>query len=80
MIQLIFIHLAKVQTKEKLRKCPICGRKMEKFMFNDVLLDRCPSRCGIWFDKNEFSTCVNSLKSDSSTSEQIKFLGEVFNR
>ena len=68
------------QTKEKLRKCPVCGRKMEKFMFNNVLLDRCPSKHGIWFDKNEFSACVNAINSKSDTKEQINFLGEIFNK
>ena len=65
-------------TSEKPRKCPVCGAKMEKFMFGETLLDRCPNRHGIWFDKGEFSACVNSVSSKGK--EQIKFLGEVFNK
>lgn len=72
--------LPRVSTGERMRRCPVCGKKMEKFMLNDVLLDRCAYRHGIWFDKNEFSYCVNAMKSNSEKSEQIKFLGEVFNK
>ena len=67
-----------VLSGEKPRKCPVCGQKMEKFMIFDNLLDRCPKKHGVWFDKNEFSSCVNSLNSDK-TNKQIEFLGEVFN-
>ena len=78
-------ELPKIKTGEKLYRCPVCSKKMEKFIFNDVILDRCPNRHGIWFDKNEFSECVNYMNSGNSKFsksngfEQIKFLGEVFN-
>ena len=64
---------------EKPRRCPICGKKMEKFMLFENLLDRCPNKHGIWFDKNEFSSCVNAM-NQNKTSKQIEFLGEVFNK
>ena len=73
-------ELPKVQTGERLRRCPVCGSKMEKFEFNGILLDRCSCRHGVWFDKNEFSSCINSLTAQSETKEQINFLGEVFNK
>ena len=66
-------------TNEKPRKCPVCGKKMRKFSLYDVLLDRCPDNCGIWFDKNEFSTCVNSMNLNEGK-EEINFLGEIFNK
>lgn len=69
-----------VSSKEKIRRCPVCGKKMEKFKINDVLLDRCPSKHGIWFDKNEFSACVNAINNKSEKNEQINFLGEIFNK
>lgn len=72
--------LPRTSTSERLRRCPVCNKKMEKFMFNNVLLDRCPSKHGIWFDKNEFSSCVNAFRNKQSKNEQIKFLGEVFNK
>ena len=65
-------------SKEKPRKCPVCGAKMEKFMLGETLLDRCPNRHGVWFDKNEFSACVNNLNTKGK--QQVEFLGEVFNK
>ena len=62
---------------EKPRICPVCNKKMEKFMIFDILLDRCPDKHGIWFDRSEFSACVNSFNSKSKNS-QIEFLGEFF--
>ena len=67
-------------TDEKTYRCPICGSRMEKFMLFDVILDRCPQKHGIWFDKNEFSKCVNLLNSKAKGNKQLEFLGEVFNK
>jgi len=66
---------------EKPRRCPVCGKKMEKFTLFDILLDRCPNKCGVWFDKNEFSACVNAMNTSAKEkNEEINFLGEVFSR
>ena len=65
-------------TGEKPKKCPICCKKMEKFMLYDIILDRCPDRHGVWFDKNEFSACINAMHSKTNTDKQIEFLGEIF--
>ncbi len=72
--------LPQVLSKEEIRRCPICGEKMEKFMLSGIMLDRCSYKHGIWFDKDEFSACVNAVQKDFTYGEQIKFLGEVFNR
>ena len=61
-------------TGEKPRRCPVCGEKMEKFMLcGDILIDRCKNRHGLWFDKNEFSACVNSMSSKTNK-EQIELV------
>ena len=65
-------------TGEKPKRCPVCGEKMEKFMLFDVILDRCPAKHGVWFDKNEFSTCINIMNSKSDNKQIINFLGEMF--
>ena len=64
---------------EKAKRCPVCGKKMEKFLLFDVLLDRCPDKHGVWFDMNEFSRCLNSMSANGKSKKQIEFLGEVFN-
>ena len=71
-------NISKIITVEKPKICPVCGKKMEKFMLYDVILDRCPDRHGVWFDKDEFSTCVNIMNSKSNKKLDISFLGEVF--
>ena len=67
-----------VVTGEKKKRCPVCGRKMEKFLLFDVILDRCPDKHGVWFDKKELSTCINKMYSKSDKNQRISFLGEVF--
>ena len=70
-----------VKSAEKSRKCPVCGKTMEKINIEGILLDRCPNFHGIWFDKGEVSSLVNKATSSTQESEKItvNFLGEVFN-
>ena len=64
---------------EKGRKCPICGKVMEKIKVGDTILDRCPSLHGVWFDKGELGSFVNFSNSKETSTKTVKFLGEVFN-
>ena len=44
------------KTREKQRKCPICGKKMSKKNAGDdsgILIDVCPDGDGLWFDGGE---------------------------
>jgi Zn-finger nucleic acid-binding protein len=68
-------------TREKLRKCPICTRKMEKVCFRnaEILLDRCKHGCGIWFDRNELEKIL-SLKSDQHFEPVAQHLGDIFTK
>jgi Zn-finger nucleic acid-binding protein len=65
-------------TSEAKRRCPICGKKMEKAMTQGdkpVLYDRCVKGDGLWFDKGELEAVVTlggTVVSD--------FLREVFPR
>lgn len=69
-----------VKTDEKNRKCPICGKTMEKIDIDGILLDRCPNFHGIWFDKGEVAALVNKTTTSTPEEEKIttNFLGEVF--
>ena len=69
--------IPKVMVKEEIRNCPRCNAKMEKFMAYGVVLDRCPNRHGIWFDKNEISRFINTSRG-SDNKNPVNFLGEVF--
>lgn len=69
--------IPKLTVKEEVRHCPICNAKMEKFMAYNVVLDRCPNRHGIWFDKNEVSKFINSSNAGTKKTP-VNFLGETF--
>jgi len=65
-----------IGNKEAKRRCPICGKKMEKATSKGpepVVYDRCPRGDGLWFDKGELQTIL-------STGDNIvaDFLKEVF--
>lgn len=75
------------QTKEKRRKCPVCGRKMGKKAIGGqprILIDTCEEEHGLWFDGGEIDQLrgqiVGKTKTISGTeNEAISFLGELFN-
>lgn len=60
---------------EKLRKCPICLKMMEKVsVVGDVVIDRCKKEHGIWFDKNELGDVLKhaELDPDNKVHELLK--------
>jgi Zn-finger nucleic acid-binding protein len=72
------------KTDEKKRKCPICGKKMDKKNVGkkpEVLIDTCDRGHGLWFDGGE----VIQLSSQFSTgtanhpdNPAVGFLEEFF--
>lgn len=59
-------------------KCPVCGKKMDKVDFKQtgIILDRCKNNHGLWFDKGELRSL---LESDiDSISEIIELLKNIF--
>ena len=74
-----FAYEAIRMKNEKGRKCPICGKIMEKIKVGDTILDRCPSLHGVWFDKGELGCFVNFSNAQETSTKTVKFLGEVFN-
>jgi Zn-finger nucleic acid-binding protein len=68
--------------KEEQRKCPVCGRKMEKcWMGSDskVLVDHCPVGDGIWFDGGELHQvlCQSETGDTAENKDILSFLGET---
>jgi Zn-finger nucleic acid-binding protein len=79
------LHYPEVQSQDKRRKCPICGKKMKLINVGgktDVIIDICPIRHGIWFDNGEVVQVVKQLAEgqdkESGTHRVFNFLGEVF--
>ena len=74
------------QSKESVRKCPSCRKKMRKVVVGsdpEVLIDICPRGDGIWFDGGEVQQVIRQLvdRAPAGTGGEekvISFLGEVF--
>ncbi|MBI2830829.1 MAG: zf-TFIIB domain-containing protein [Chloroflexi bacterium] len=72
----------KVESGEKKRKCPICGKKMDKAIAckePQVLIDACPRGEGLWFDGGEVEQLVKQACAASGEAEQdaISFLADA---
>lgn len=72
-----------LKTQEKMRGCPRCNKRMDKFSLTDeaeVILDRCPRGEGIWFDANELGAVFSkhAVPKDQSEKKMVSFLGEMF--
>jgi uncharacterized protein len=68
------------KVNEGSRKCPVCGRKMDKVWLGKeprVLIDRCPQGDGLWFDGGELHQLIHQIK-DNSKEDILSFLSETF--
>ncbi len=80
------LKLAPSETKEKKRRCPICGKKMRKVGLGqnpEVMIDVCPVGEGIWFDGGEVRQVIKYFAKKQLDERNIKervftFLGDVF--
>lgn len=72
------LALAAAKTAEAKRKCPICGRKMNKAQTSDepkVLIDACPKDDGLWFDGGEVDHLIKGTNHGEGV---VSFISEVF--
>jgi Zn-finger nucleic acid-binding protein len=77
---------AGAKSSEKKRRCPICGRKMNKTTIGqdpEVLIDVCPQGDGLWFDGGEVGDLIRQVaekpsQREGSQQKLITFLGETF--
>ena len=72
-----------VKSNEAKRKCPVCGRKMNKANLGNVktvLVDSCPRGDGIWFDSGELQQVLNEMEQLKTLSSRdiLSFLGGAF--
>jgi uncharacterized protein len=73
------------ESSERKRKCPICGKKMQKTVLENktgVLLDVCIKGDGLWFDGGEVDQFVNIAEGKTlgknGHDQVLSFLQEVF--
>ncbi len=64
------------ESTEKVRKCPICYKKMQKIIVGSskpkLLIDKCRKGDGLWFDKGELQDIFDRAKLDEN--DKIKVL------
>jgi Zn-finger nucleic acid-binding protein len=59
--------LVDAETQEPSRRCPLCRSHMNKVNIGPgrrVLIDSCPTGCGLWFDKDELADLAGDLKEE----------------
>ena len=71
----------KLLSGEKSRRCPICSKRMNKFLYQDahlkVWVDRCPICEGIWFDRGELESIIQSQRAEGKN-RVFKQLQSIF--
>jgi hypothetical protein len=69
------------KSAEKIRKCPICDKKMKKVIVGsskpNLLIDKCRKGDGLWFDKGELGNIFDRAELDEDNRIQ-KLLTEMF--
>ncbi len=77
-MDLLTPHQARV--KESPRKCPVCGRSMDKVWLGKeprVLIDSCPTGDGLWFDGGELNQVLKQVDL-AGNRDILSFLGNAF--
>jgi uncharacterized protein len=61
------------------RRCPVCAKRMEQVRITgkeDITVDRCPQRHGIWFDEGELDKAIQSAGAEPGN-EFANFLADL---
>lgn len=80
------IRAAHAETTEKIKKCPICGKKMDKkdiWETPRTLIDVCGKGHGLWFDGGEVIQLAEYMRKKEgnrpdSNNTAVEFLKEFF--
>jgi len=69
------------RSAERIRKCPICDKKMQKIIVGQskpvLLIDKCRKGDGLWFDKGELKDIFDRARLDKDNKIQ-KLLADMF--
>jgi len=69
------------ESDEKIRKCPICDKKMQKVVVGSskpvLLIDKCRRGDGLWFDKGELQDIFDRAELDKEDKIQ-NLLSDMF--
>ena len=75
--KLLSSFFTEVKSSERLYKCPICSKKMDKVHVGgnkEVLIDRCPNNDGLWFDKGELKEVIQLAEGENKVLEHLNDL------
>jgi Zn-finger nucleic acid-binding protein len=69
------------KSSERLRKCPICDRRLQKIIVGSsepaLLIDKCQRGDGLWFDKGELQDIIDRAELDKDNKIK-KLLADIF--
>lgn len=63
--------------EEKQRTCPICSKKMEVVLCEDIRMDRCRRGDGLWFDLGELERILQ-LSGFGGSAKVLEWLRAIF--
>jgi len=67
-------------SQEPQKKCPICSRKMERVLCGgEIVIDRCKSGDGLWFDLGELERIVR-IGSFGGSTKILEWLEHIFSK
>ncbi|MBN2270924.1 MAG: zf-TFIIB domain-containing protein [Sedimentisphaerales bacterium] len=79
--QLLASFKAEPACTERLRKCPICDKKMQKIIVGQsqptLLIDKCAKGDGLWFDNGELNNIFDRAQLDQHNKIQ-DLLADMF--
>lgn len=66
-----------INVKEEPRSCPDCTKQMDKVYFNGIIVDKCSTCNGIWFDNGELSKYFRLfMKQTPQITDNITFINQ----
>ena len=74
------IEFTPTETTEETLRCAYCGEPMEKIRVAGLedIIDRCPKRHGLWFDKGELRRVLSVATVGAAVAPLVQFLQNLF--
>lgn len=71
------VEMETINVKEESRTCLECSKTMEKVYFNGIIVDKCTTCNGIWFDNGELSKYFRLfMKKTPQITDNLNFISQ----
>lgn len=71
------VEMEAINVKEEPKICPECTKTMEKVYFNGIIVDKCTTCNGIWFDNGELSKYFRLfMKQTPQITDNLAFISQ----